>query len=77
MKYNKLTWPTRLLITFGLLLGVLPQLFNEYIKIPDTLRGFMIGAGIGLEFVGLIRATRERKAGASPCNAKLEEGAKS
>lgn len=61
MKFKKLPWTIRLLIAIGLLMGVLPQLFNEYIKIPDALRGFIIGVGIGLEIVGLIRANRFRK----------------
>jgi len=67
MKLKKLPWTIRLLIALGLVMTILPTIFNEYIKIPDGLRGAIVGFGLGLEIVGLFRASRFRKAGALGC----------
>jgi len=54
MRVRKLPWRVRLLICSGLLLGTLPNVFAEYIHLPDFFRGFLIGIGIVLEISGLI-----------------------
>jgi len=42
-----------LLLAVGLLLVVLPLLINEFIKVPDFLRGALTGAGLVLEIAGV------------------------
>lgn len=57
--------PELRLIAAGLLLAAVPFLVNEWIHIPDFVRGILVGVGIGLEIIGLIRMSRRRKAGAA------------
>jgi hypothetical protein len=47
--------PPRFLIAIGLLLVGAPFLLNDFVKIPDSLHGVLIGFGVGLEIVGLGR----------------------
>jgi hypothetical protein len=62
MKTRKLPWPERLLICGGLLMATMPLLFKEYIHMPDFLRGFLEGTGIGFEVIGLIVLTKRKNA---------------
>ncbi len=43
-----------LLISIGLLLVVLPILINNFIKIPDFLRGLLMGIGLIMEITALV-----------------------
>ncbi|MGN6180837.1 MAG: hypothetical protein ACTHNW_16765 [Mucilaginibacter sp.] len=57
--------PQLRLVAAGLLLAAVPSLVNDWIHIPDFVRGILVGVGIGLEIIGLIRMSRRRKAGAA------------
>jgi len=65
MRTNKLPNPELQIISAGLLLVTLPFLVNDWVHVPDFIRGTLMGVGVGLEVVGLIRMTRRRKAGAA------------
>jgi hypothetical protein len=43
-----------LLVSLGLLLVVLPLLINAFIKIPDFLRGLLMGIGLVMEITALV-----------------------
>ena len=53
----------RLLFVVGLLLIAASLLLNYYVKIPYIVRGIMVGIGIGLEIVGIVRLRRWKIAG--------------
>jgi hypothetical protein len=59
---KKIPFPERALICIGLLLATLPQLFKEYIPIPDFLRGLLAGVGLGMELTGFIMLKKRRRA---------------
>jgi len=61
MRFQKLPWRVRSMIAFGLLMTTTPPLINDWVHIPDFLRGVMTGVGFVLEFRGLILAGRLRK----------------
>jgi hypothetical protein len=42
------------LVSLGLLLVVLPILINAFIKIPDFLRGLLMGIGLVMEITALV-----------------------
>ena len=65
MRTNKLPNPELRIISAGLLLVTVPFLVNNWVPIPDFIRGILMGVGVGLEVVGLIRMTRRRRAGAA------------
>lgn len=68
MKIRRLPWPERLFIAVGLLLTTMPNLFNEYIKMPDFFRGVLMGGGLVMETWGFIQLRRRRNAdGISSC----------
>ena len=58
----------RLLIAGGLLMTTMPLLFKDYIHIPDFIRGFLAGSGLGFELIGLFLMKRRQKAGITSCN---------
>jgi len=43
-----------LLMSVGLLLVVLPMLINSFIKVPDFLRGLLMGVGLVMEITALV-----------------------
>ena len=43
-----------LLVAIGLLLIVLPLLANSFIKVPDFLRGVLMGIGLVFEIIGVV-----------------------
>lgn len=49
------------LIAIGLLLVTVPFIVNDWIPVPDFIRGALVGIGIGLEIVGLIRMKNRKK----------------
>jgi hypothetical protein len=56
MKMNNLPpLRVRIFVPLGLLLVIVPSLVNHYILIPDFLRGLIMGLGIGLEILGVIK----------------------
>jgi len=63
MKTDMKKQPTvvRFLIAAGLLMVTLPALLSRFIPLPDFLHGFLAGAGIGLEIVGIIKLKRHQK----------------
>jgi len=42
------------LLSIGLLLVVLPLLINAFIKVPDFLRGLLMGIGLALEITAFV-----------------------
>ena len=48
----------RLLLSIGLLMVVLPALVNEWVKIPDFVRGLLMGTGIAMEIVSIMKMKR-------------------
>ncbi len=52
-----------LLVCLGLLFGTSSVLVNDWIHLPDYLKGFLIGLGIALEFIGLIIYARRMQGG--------------
>ena len=65
MRTNKLPNTELRIISAGLLMVAVPFLVNNWVHIPDVIRGILMGVGIGLEVLGLIRMNRRRKAGAA------------
>jgi hypothetical protein len=57
----------RLLIAGGLLMTTMPLIFKEYIYIPDFFRGFLGGAGLVFEIVGIVLMKRKQKEGVTSC----------
>ena len=55
----------RLLLSIGLLMVVSPALINEWIKIPDFARGLLMGTGITMEIISIIKMKRGNRPGAS------------
>ncbi len=54
MKAKRQLRTEQLLFSIGLLLIILPNVFKEYIPMPDFFHGLLVGTGIGLEIIGLI-----------------------
>lgn len=67
MRANKPSNPELRLISIGLLLVIVPFLMNDWVHVPDFIRGALMGIGIGLEIIGLVRMTRRRKTGTVQC----------
>jgi hypothetical protein len=67
MKFQKMPRRVRIMISVGLLMTTMPTLINDWVHVPDFLRGAMVGVGLGLEIGGLVAAHRLRKTGASGC----------
>jgi len=61
MDPKKLSRRARILVASGLLMAVVPTLLNDVVKMPDFVRGVLMGLGIGLETAGLILRRRLRK----------------
>jgi hypothetical protein len=61
MKFINPTTARRLL-AMGLLSTTLPTLINDFVHVPDFVRGFMLGIGLGLEVIGIILMRKERGA---------------
>ena len=57
----------RLLIAGGLLMTTMPLIFKEYIHIPDFFRGFLGGAGLVFEIVGIVLMKRKQKESVTSC----------
>lgn len=63
MNIKKQPLSVRLLISAGLLIATLPMLLKHFIPLPDFLHGFMAGAGVGLEIMGLIKLKQYQRRG--------------
>lgn len=61
---SKQFYPELKIIAVGLLLVVIPFLVNDWVPMPDFVRGALMGIGIALEIIGLIRINKRKKAGA-------------
>jgi hypothetical protein len=62
---KKLRFPERLWISTGLLLVTVPFLVNDWVHVPDFIRGGLMGLGIGMEIMGMIKLKKRQKADAS------------
>ena len=60
MSYKKTTMSERLMIAIGLLLVTTPALINDWVHLPDFVRGTFFGVGLVLETMGLIYLRRKR-----------------
>jgi hypothetical protein len=67
MKLQKMPRRVRIMISAGLLMITMPTLINDWVHVPDFLRGAMVGVGLGLEIGGLVAAHRLRKARTLDC----------
>jgi hypothetical protein len=60
MKFTKPS-TARQLLAIGLLSTTIPTLINDFVHVPDFVRGLMLGLGLGLEVIGIIFMRRERR----------------
>jgi hypothetical protein len=59
----------RILLAIGLLLVTAHYLINSFYPLPDFFSGFLIGTGLGLEIIAIVRI---RGKGGTICNKKQE-----
>ena len=59
MKYLKSISPKKL-IAIGMLLVVLPTLFNDVVPIPQFVSGFVMGLGLTVEIIATMKLKREK-----------------
>jgi len=62
MRLQKLPRRISIMIAIGLLMTTTPPLINDWVHIPDFLRGVVIGVGFVLEIRGIMLANKWRKA---------------
>jgi hypothetical protein len=67
MNAQKVPTAERRMISIGLLLVCLPFLINTWVHVPDLIRGALMGIGLGMEIVGIVRLNRKKRAGATGC----------
>jgi len=48
-------------VAVGLLLVTLPTLINDWVHIPDFVRGFLVGLGLVMEINGIVIMRKKRK----------------
>jgi hypothetical protein len=65
MSIRKQPLNIRLLFSIGLLLVTVPTLIKNYAPIPDFFRGLLLGIGLALEIVGIVKMKQNQKAGSS------------
>ena len=61
MKTDSIPKKTRMLLIAGLLIISFTPLIAHFFTMPDALRGALMGVGIGLEILALIRASAYRR----------------
>jgi hypothetical protein len=61
MKNFKISRPALILLVIGLLLTSLIPIVNRYFPMPDGLTGFLMGLGLAIEVIGLIKMDRLKK----------------
>lgn len=61
MKRNQITKPILALFITGLLLTSLMPIVSRYFHMPDAVKGFLMGMGLMLEVIAIIKMTRNRK----------------
>ena len=64
MKFAKPTTGRRLL-AIGLLAVTVPTVLKDFIYIPDFFRGFMLGLGLAMEFIGIILIRKQKTSAAN------------
>jgi hypothetical protein len=62
MRFQKLPRRISVMIAVGLLMTTTPTLINDWVHVPDFLRGVMAGVGFVMEIRGIMLASRWRKA---------------
>lgn len=62
MRFQKLPRRISVMIAVGLLMTTTPALINDWVHVPDFLRGVMVGVGFVMEIRGIMLANRWRKA---------------
>lgn len=62
-----------ILVCSGMLIAILPPLFKEYSNLPDFFWGFLTGASIGIEFMGLYVILKFKKGRKSENRSKIQE----
>jgi hypothetical protein len=59
MKYLR-SIPAKKKVAIGMLLVVLPTLFNDVVPIPQFVSGFVMGLGLAVEIVATMKLKREK-----------------
>lgn len=57
---KQISFTNRLLLAAGLLLLVLPFFLQTQLSVADYQRGLIVGVGLGLEVLALLRMQRSR-----------------
>jgi hypothetical protein len=57
----------RICVAVGVLMVTTPFLINDWLHVPDFIRGLFMGIGITFEIAGLIHLNRAKKTNAA-CN---------
>jgi hypothetical protein len=61
MKRNTIPKTALAYLIVGLLFSTVPFMISRYTAMPDSLHGFLIGLGLSLEVIALVKIQRSRK----------------
>ncbi len=61
MKYNAIPKHAAMYLVTGLLLTSFTPILNKYLAMPDFIKGFLIGLGLTIEFIALVKIQRSKK----------------
>jgi len=61
MKNFNISKPVLILLVTGLLLTTLMPIVNRYFPMPDVVKGFLMGLGLTIEVIALIKIDRNKK----------------
>jgi len=61
MKNFNISKPVLILLVTGLLLTTLMPIVNRYFPMPDVVKGFLMGLGLTIEVIALIKMDRNKK----------------
>jgi len=61
MKNFNISKPVLILLVIGLLLTTLMPIVNRYFPMPDVVKGFLMGLGLTIEVIALIKMDRNKK----------------
>ncbi|WP_374951651.1 hypothetical protein [Mucilaginibacter sp.] len=61
MKIKSISKRAGMLLSAGLIVIVFAQVLTRYVLLPDFVRGAMMGVGIGLQIIALIKLKQDRE----------------
>ena len=61
MKNFNISKPVLILLVTGLLLTTLMPIVNRYFPMPDVVKGFLMGLGLTIEVIALIKMDKIKK----------------